>query len=244
MIIFPAIDIKGGKVVRLKQGQFDKVTEYENDPVATAKRWEKMGAQWLHVVDLDGAQTGQIANVKTILEIAQTVRIPIQMGGGIRTREDIAKLLDGGIARVILGTKIIEDRAFFNAIVKLWKEKIAVSLDCHKGMVAQRGWTTTSNIKVTDLARDLENLGLKCLIYTDIERDGMLSGPNLDGLKNILKATKIPVISSGGVASLKDIKNLMALNNPQLLGVITGRAIYDGTLNLKEALEITQRQSA
>src|SRR3989338_5673554 len=115
MIIFPAIDIKGGKVVRLKQGQFDKVTEYENDPVATAKRWEKMGAQWLHVVDLDGAQTGQIANVKTILEIAQTVRIPIQMGGGIRTREDIAKLLDGGIARVILGTKIIEDRAFFNA---------------------------------------------------------------------------------------------------------------------------------
>jgi len=244
MIIFPAIDIKEGKVVRLRQGDFDRVTEYANDPVASAQRFEKIGAQWLHVVDLDGAKTGQIANLTVILAIAQSVKIPVQMGGGVRNKENISKLLDGGIARVILGTRAIEDRAFFNDAIKQWKDKIAVSLDCNKGMVAQRGWTKTSNVKATDLARELENLGLKCLIYTDIERDGMLSGPNLDGLNNILKATNIPVISSGGVSNINDIKDLLALKNPQLLGVITGRAIYDGELDLKEALELTLKKSS
>ncbi|OGX35269.1 MAG: 1-(5-phosphoribosyl)-5-[(5-phosphoribosylamino)methylideneamino]imidazole-4-carboxamide isomerase [Omnitrophica WOR_2 bacterium RIFCSPHIGHO2_02_FULL_52_10] len=238
MIIFPAIDIKDGKVVRLAQGKFDKVTEYSGSPVATAKTWVRKGAQWLHVVDLDGAQAGDMRNAEIILSIARSAAIPIQCGGGIRTEKQIRTLLDGGVRRVILGTKAIEDRTFLKDILAQWQNRIAVSLDCAHGMVAQRGWTETSNIKAVDLAQELETLGLACLIYTDISRDGMLRGPNIDGLSEIADATDIPLIASGGVSGMDDIRRLMAIRDKGIIGVIVGRAIYEGKLDLTEALEL------
>lgn len=238
MIIFPAIDIKGGNVVRLSQGNFDEVTEYSGSPVATAKLWEDKGAQWLHVVDLDGAKTGEMQNTDKILELAQSINIPVQTGGGIRTEEDIQKLLTGGIARVILGTRVIEDRSFLKKILDQWSDKIAVSLDCSNGMVAQRGWTSTSNVKATDFVKELEALGLSCLIYTDIARDGMLSGPNFEGLEEMAACTNIPIIASGGISNIEDIKKLIALEDKGIVGAITGRAIYEGKLDLKEALNL------
>ncbi len=242
MIIFPAIDIKNGQVVRLIQGKFDQVTEYSNDPVSVAKQWEQRGAQWLHVVDLDGAKSGQIQNKDVILKIVKAVHIPVQMGGGVRSSADVDNMLNGGVSRVVLGTRAIEDRAFFKETLAKGKEKVAVSLDCNKGMVAQRGWTTTSNIKATDVVKELEALGLKCLIYTDIARDGMLTGPNIKELNDILNATQIPVIASGGISCLNDIKELMKLVPKGLIGAITGKAIYEGKLNLEEALALIQEK--
>jgi len=238
MIIFPAVDIKDGKVVRLSQGKFDEITEYSGDPVAMARLWEGKGAQWLHVVDLDGAKTGEMLNCEIILNIAQSVSIPIQIGGGIRKKEDIQKLLEGGVTRVILGTKIIEDRVFLKEIIDEWKDKIAVSLDCSDGIVAQRGWTSTSNIKAIDFVKDLEKLGLSCLIYTDIARDGMLTGPNFEGLIELAAATNIPIIASGGISDIEDIKKLLAIQDKGIIGAITGRAIYEGKLDLKETLKL------
>jgi phosphoribosylformimino-5-aminoimidazole carboxamide ribotide isomerase len=238
MIIFPAIDIKEGNVVRLVQGHFDEVTEYSGAPVAIAKLWEDKGAQWIHVVDLDGAKTGEMQNRDTILEIANAVNIPIQTGGGIRTEEDILRLIEGGVARVILGTKVIEDRGFLKRVIDRWKDKIAVSLDCSMGMVAQRGWTSTTNLKAVDFVKDLEMYGVSCLIYTDIARDGMLTGPDLEGIKALAERTSIPIIASGGISSIDDIKKLCALKDKGIIGAITGRAIYEGKLDIKEALKI------
>ena len=238
MIIFPAIDIKKGNVVRLLQGKFDEVTEYSGAPTATAKLWEEKGAQWLHVVDLDGAQTGEMQNIDTILRIAQSTNIPVQTGGGIRKKEDIRKLLEGGTARVILGTKAIEDRTFLKEIIDQWKDKIAVSLDCSNGMLAQRGWTSISNLKATDFVKDLEALGLSCLIYTDIARDGMLTGPNFESLIELAETTNIPIIASGGVSNIEDIKKLLTIQDKGIIGAITGKAIYEGKLDLKEAIAV------
>lgn len=236
MIIFPAIDIKEGNVVRLSQGKFDEVTEYSGDPIAMAKIWEGKGAQWLHVVDLDGAQTGEMQNRDVILNLVQAVHIPVQAGGGVRKKEDIQGLLEGGVARVILGTKIVEDRVFLKEIIDRWKDKIAVSLDCAGGMVAQRGWTSISNVKAVDFVKELEALGPSCLIYTDITRDGMLAGPNFDGLAELAGATAIPIIASGGISGIEDIKKLLSVRDKGVIGVITGRAIYEGRLDLKEAI--------
>lgn len=237
MIIYPAIDIKEGKVVRLHQGKFDEVTEYSESPVDMAKKWQEEGAEWLHVVDLDGALSGETKNHETVLEIAKAVDIPVQTGGGIRSIDTVANLIDGGVKRVILGTKVIEDQEFFKDVLDHWKENIAVSLDCSRGFVVQRGWTTMSDVKAVDLVKELEKMGLSCLIYTDIARDGTMRGPNLHGLIEILHATNIPVIASGGISSLEDIKALAALADEGVSGAITGKAIYEGALNLKEAIE-------
>ncbi len=238
MLIIPAIDIKNGKVVRLFKGRFDKVTEYGSDPVDMAKRWEGLGARYLHVVDLDGAQSGERKNGEAIKQIARAVKIPVETGGGIRSREVVDDYLQAGVARVILGTKAVEDRAFLGGILKAWSERIAVSLDCHNGFVAQRGWIETSTVKGTDLAQELGALGLKYIIYTDIARDGTLEGPNIAGLKDMLAAVDANVIASGGVKSLEDIKSLLALKSMKLWGVITGKAIYEGTLDIKEAFNL------
>lgn len=238
MIIFPAIDIKEGNVVRLLQGKFDKVTKYSGTPDVMAKIWQDKGAQWLHVVDLDGAKTGRMQNMEIILNIAKSINIPVQTGGGIRTEEDIRKLLEGGIARVVLGTKVVEDRPFLKKMIDQWKEKIAVSLDCSNGMVAERGWTSTSNLKALDFVKELEADGLSCLIYTDIARDGMMTGPNFDGIKEMAEATNIPIIASGGISDIEDVKKLLALENKGIFGAITGRAIYEGKLDLKKALSL------
>lgn len=238
MIIFPAIDINGGKVVRLRQGEFADVTEYSQDPLAVAKKWADAGAQWLHIVDLDGALHGKIQNFDIIAKIAHAIPLPIQVGGGIRGEAEIKKLLKAGIQRIILGTRVIQDRAFLKDILKHYGAKIAVSLDCKDGKVTQRGWTETTTIKGVDFARELEAAGLQCLIYTDVKRDGMLTGPNFEALSEILRTVKIPVIASGGIGSLEDIKKLLEIQPREVLGAITGKAIYDGKLDLKEALAL------
>jgi len=243
MIVFPAIDIQSGKVVRLKQGHFDQVSHYSADPVAVAREWVAQGASWLHVVDLDGARLGKIGNYATITRIAREVPVPIQTGGGIRSEEDIERYLADGVQRVILSTKIIDNRAFLKTLLSRWPEKIAVSLDCARGMVARRGWTQTTDIKAVDLARELADLGLRYLVYTDIARDGMLAGPDIEGLKAILQAVPIKVIASGGISGIEDIDRLCALSAPNLLGVITGKALYEGKLDLKQALKLCSQNA-
>ncbi len=238
MIIFPAIDINGGKVVRLRQGEFSDVTEYSMDPLSVAQQWVDAGASWIHVVDLDGALHGEMKNFDMIAHIAKKISVPVQMGGGVRTEEDIEKLINAGLKRVILGTKVIQDRPFLKKILARFGDKIAVSIDCKDGKLTQKGWTETTKIKGTDFAKELETLGLKCLIYTDVKRDGMLTGPNFEALSEILSTVKIPVIASGGIANIDDIKKLLVIQPRCVLGAITGKAIYEGKLDLKEAVEL------
>lgn len=238
MILIPAIDIKGGKVVRLFQGKFSDVTEYGDDPVAMARKWEAMGAQWLHLVDLDGAKDGVMANRDVIAQIAQSVKIPVEVGGGIRDEQTVDFLIGTAkVSRAILGTKAIGNRDFLKAMLDKYGEKICVSVDCANGMVAGRGWVETSTVKGTDLAQELQSLGLKWMVYTDIARDGTLAGPNYEQLKGIVQAVpKINVIASGGIATLDDVKKLS--NMPGVAAAITGKAIYEGKLDFKEALAI------
>jgi phosphoribosylformimino-5-aminoimidazole carboxamide ribotide isomerase len=238
MLILPAIDIKDGKVVRLFKGQFDKITEYGSDPVDMALRWQDMGAPYLHVVDLDGAQSGERRNQNAIKRIAKALSIPVETGGGIRSIDVVEDYLSSGLARIILGTRVVGERDFLVELLLKWDDKIAVSLDCLNGFVAQHGWVETSTVRGVELAQELGNLGLKYVIYTDIARDGTLTGPNIDGLKEILAVDGLQVIASGGVKSLDDIRALMALNAHNLWGVITGKAIYEGTLDIKQAFQL------
>ncbi|MBF0593897.1 MAG: 1-(5-phosphoribosyl)-5-[(5-phosphoribosylamino)methylideneamino]imidazole-4-carboxamide isomerase [Candidatus Omnitrophica bacterium] len=238
MLILPAIDIKDGKVVRLFKGQFDQMTEYGTDPLDMAKRWQDLGAPFLHVVDLDGAESGERRNQQVIKRIAKELTIPVETGGGIRSIDVVDNYLSAGIARVILGTRVVGDCDFLAMLLKKWDDQIAVSLDCSNGFVAQRGWVETSTVKGIDLARQFAAMGLKYVIYTDIARDGTLSGPNIDGLKEILAVDGLNVIASGGVKSLDDIRALLALKASNLWGVITGKAIYEGTLDIKKAFAL------
>lgn len=243
MIIFPAIDLQNATVVRLRQGSFSDVTVYSPNPVAMAQTWANQGAQWLHVVDLDGARTGEMKNYRIIQRIARNVTIPVQVGGGIRNLEDIEDLLASGINRVILSTKVIEDKEFLKKALSLWPDAIAVSVDCVNGFVTQKGWTAVTKIRATDFVKELEQKGLRYLIYTDIKRDGMLQGPNVEALKEILKAVKLSVIASGGVSNIGDIKRLLNVPDPNLIGVITGKAIYEGALNLAEAIDLCSQSA-
>ncbi len=238
MILFPAIDLKGGKVVRLLQGRFDDVTQYSTNPVTVAQKWESLGAQWLHLVDLDGAQTGQMNNMEWIFNIAHSVKIPVQVGGGVRSEEAIAKLLEGGVARVILGTRVVEDENFLSGVLAKWPDQIAVSLDHSGGYVVTRGWAVMSPWPLLDFARKLEGLGLRYLISTNIAVDGMLKGPDFNGMSELLNAVKIPVIASGGISSISDIKTFLDMKAPNLLGAITGKAIYEGKLDFSEAVKL------
>lgn len=238
MILFPAIDIKDGNVIRLLKGEFDQVTTYGDSPVEAALQWQELGAKWLHVIDLDGAKTGEGSNRTIVKKIAQALHIPVQTGGGIRSEEVIRDLIDGGVSRVILGTKAVEDRTFLRSMIEHYGDKIAVSLDCHDGYVATKGWVETTEIRAIDFVQELEMMGLQCLIYTDIATDGMLTGPNLTQLEELLGATRIPVISSGGIKDLEHIRALKALEDKGVMGAITGKAIYEGTLDVKEALAL------
>lgn len=239
MIIFPAIDIQEGKVVRLRQGRFNEATEYAQDPLKVAQQWRKKGAQWLHLVDLDGAQTGEMKHFEIIQRIAQEVRpVQIQAGGGIRTKAEIQKLLDAGVARVVLGTKAVEWPGIIEAFPA---QRIAVSLDCCDGKVTTKGWTSVVDIKAYTFADELvKDHGLRCLIYTDIKTDGMLMGPNFQALEELLDTVNISVIASGGISSLEDIKKLLSLSKkkPHLMGAIVGKALYEGKIILEEALRL------
>lgn len=229
LVIFPAIDLMGGKVVRLKQGQFDKRTDYSDDPLSVAHHWKSQGAQWLHIVDLDGAKLGDMKNIEVVKKIAKNVNISIQVGGGVRSVDRVKELVDSGIKRVVLGTKAISDKILMKEVVKDYLGHIAVSVDCSQGMVTQRGWVETTQIKGTDFANEMEYQGIKYLIYTDISRDGMLQGPNIEAIREILKTVTINVIASGGISGSHDIVELCRLKeqHPNLLGAITGKAIYE-----------------
>jgi phosphoribosylformimino-5-aminoimidazole carboxamide ribotide isomerase len=238
MLIIPAIDLKDGVCVRLKQGRKDAVTVYSRDPAATAKKWENMGAKVLHVVDLDGAFTGNQQNLNRIIEIRKSVKMVIQVGGGIRDINTVDRLISAGISRVIIGTAVIEDPSFVMQACNQFPGKIIIGIDAKDGKVAVKGWEEISSIDARELAKRVETAGVAGIIYTDIARDGMLSGPNIPALEEMVRTVNIPVIASGGIASIGDVKNLMQINN--LWGAITGKAIYSGSLDLKEAIKLTE----
>ncbi|NLP14418.1 MAG: 1-(5-phosphoribosyl)-5-[(5-phosphoribosylamino)methylideneamino]imidazole-4-carboxamide isomerase [Clostridium sp.] len=237
MIIYPAVDIKGGRCVRLIQGEFDKVTVYSDNPVEMALKWEQLGAQYLHVVDLDGARTGQVQNIPIISEMAVKLGIPVQMGGGIRTIETIETILCKGIHRIILGTSAVKDPNLVKQALKNFGDSIAIGIDAKDGMVAIEGWAKTSEFTAIGFARKMEQLGAKTIIYTDISRDGMLKGPNLKAMEEMVKAVGIEVIASGGVSNLEDIRHLKEVG---VSGAIVGKALYTKDLDLKEAIEIAK----
>lgn len=237
MIIYPAIDVKDGKCVRLAQGQFNNVTIYSDDPVEMAIKWERMGAEFLHVVDLDGARLGEPQNIAKISEMAVKLGIPVQVGGGIRTIENIEIILCKGIERVILGTSAVKNPELVKEAVKNFENNVVIAIDARDGMVAIEGWAKTSELKAVDFAKKMEDLGAKIIIYTDISRDGMLSGPNLKAMEEMVNAVKIDVVASGGVSKLEDVKNLKDIG---AAGVIIGKALYTGDVDLKQALEIAK----
>ena len=233
MIIFPAIDILQGRCVRLIQGDYNREKVYSDSPVDMAKQWEAKGAEFIHIVDLDGAKSGKSINEDIIIEIAKSVNIPIQVGGGIRSMETVKTYLDNGVNRVIIGTAAIEDESFLKEAVEVYSERIVVSLDAKNGYIATDGWTDTSDVLALDLAKKLETIGVKTIVYTDIAKDGMLQGPNLEEQKAINEATKMDVIASGGVTTKEDVENLKQLN---MYGAIVGKALYDGKITLEELL--------
>lgn len=238
MIIIPAIDLMGGRVVRLHQGRRDSATVYPDEPVAVAKRWEAAGAEWLHVVDLDGAFTGAYQNLDTARAVIQAVRCRVELSGGIRTEEALTASFAAGAKRVVLGTKACEDPAFVERAVQQYGDRIAVAIDARGGVVAARGWETATSQCATDLARAMEQLGVQTLICTDISRDGTLSGPNLAALEELLRTVRVQVIASGGVSSVEDLQRLKPLAVQGLAGVIIGKALYEGAVDLKQAINI------
>ena len=242
MYIIPAIDLKNGQCVRLQQGRKDAVTVYSGDPSATAKKWESCGAKILHVVDLDGAFTGTQKNFSRILEIRKAVKMFIEVGGGIRDITTVDKLISAGINRVIIGTSAIEDAQFLIDACNKFPGKIFVGIDAKDGKVAVKGWEEVSSINAMELAKRVEMIGVAGIIYTDISRDGMLTGPNLTALTDMVKIVNIPVIASGGIANIEDIRNLLKIEN--LWGAITGKAIYSGSLDLKEAIMTVKDRNA
>jgi len=236
MLVIPAIDLKGGLCVRLLQGKKEDSTVYSDDPVATALKWESMGARLLHVVDLDGAFTGDQQNFESILRIRRAVKMDIEVGGGIRTMAKIDHLLSEGINRVILGTVAIEKPGLVRTACSGYPGRIIVGIDAKDGVVAVKGWVELTSVDAGDLAVRMQDFGAAGIIYTDIATDGMLSGPNIEAVKEMVKGLDIPVIASGGVSSLDDIRRLASI--PKLWGAITGKALYAGTMDLREAIKI------
>jgi phosphoribosylformimino-5-aminoimidazole carboxamide ribotide isomerase len=236
MLIIPAIDLKEGKCVRLEQGLMDKATVYSGDPAGTAKHWEAQGAELLHVVDLNGAFDGSPRNLEAIKAIRSAINIPIEVGGGIRDMATIRTLVSVGIDRIILGTAAIENPSFVQEACREFPDRIIAGIDAKDGLAAIKGWAEVTAVKAVDLAIRMQDYGVIAIIYTDIKRDGMLTGPNIEATQALAKALTIPVIASGGVHTMKDIENLLAVRHSGVSGVITGKAIYSGSLNLKEAI--------
>lgn len=238
MIIFPAVDIRGGRAVRLARGNPEEETLYGEDPLAIAQKWENDGASWLHIIDLDGAFSGSAVNRTTIARIAEASNIKIQIGGGIRSMGMAEAYLEAGATRLIFGTVALEDPALFAKMCREFPGRIGVSLDGKDGRLKSRGWVKDASLTLSEAVPRLEDAGASFIIYTDIERDGMQTGVNLPALANLLSMTWLPVIAAGGVSTLKDIADIYALaTKGNLEGAISGRAIYEGSLNLKEAIE-------
>lgn len=236
MILFPAIDLKEGRCVRLKQGDMARATIFNDDPAAQARDFEEQGFRWLHVVDLDGAFAGKPMNAAAVEAILARVAFPVQLGGGIRDMATVEAWLAKGISRVIIGTAAVRDPAFVKAAARAFPGKVAVGIDARDGQVAVEGWAETSALAAADLGRRFEDAGVSAIIYTDIARDGMLQGINWDGTIALAGALSIPVIASGGLASMDDIERLCAPDAALLAGAITGRALYDGRIDAAAAL--------
>ncbi|MDY6986604.1 MAG: 1-(5-phosphoribosyl)-5-[(5-phosphoribosylamino)methylideneamino]imidazole-4-carboxamide isomerase [Thermodesulfobacteriota bacterium] len=241
MLIIPAVDIKGGRCVRLLQGRKDSETVFSDDPSSMASRWEAEGAELLHVVDLDGAFEKGPQNVAAIKGIVDEVRIPVQLGGGIRTMDTISMYLDLGIARVIVGTEAIRNPGLVEEASQRYPGRIVVGIDARDGMVAVEGWTETTKQEAIEVAKGFEACALAALVFTDIHRDGMQTGPSIGQTKRLAESVNIPVIASGGVSNIDDIKALLPLEDVGVQGVITGRALYSGTLDLRQALEMGRK---
>jgi len=241
MIIIPAVDIKQGKCVRLRQGRMDQTTEYGADPAAMAVKWQSLGAEMIHVVDLDGAFAKSAVNFGSVKTILDQVAVPVQVGGGIRDMATIDTYLAAGVARVIIGSEAVYRPDFVKEACKRFPGKIVVGIDARNGMVAVEGWSKTSETRAVDLARAFETSGVAAINFTDIHRDGMQTGPNIEETAALAKAVSIPVIASGGVSTIEDITRLLEIERYGVTGVITGRALYEGTLDLKQAIAVSGR---
>ncbi|AWC28098.1 1-(5-phosphoribosyl)-5-[(5-phosphoribosylamino)methylideneamino]imidazole-4-carboxamide isomerase [Bacillus cytotoxicus] len=237
MEILPAIDLKEGRCVRLYQGEFNKETVVNEHPVAQAMIFEKMGANRLHIVDLDGAVLGKSANLSTIEDICKAVRISVQAGGGIRSLSTVEMLLSIGVEKVILGTAALHNRSFLEEVIRLYGEKIIVGIDAKNGYVATRGWLDMSEISYIELAKQMEAVGVQTIIFTDISKDGTLMGPNFAQLQLLQEEVSLRIIASGGISSLQDVEQLQAMN---MYGVIIGKALYEKTMDLQEVLRVTK----
>ena len=244
MILFPAIDLKEGLAVRLQQGDMARATVFNRDPAAQARAFESQGFDYLHIVDLDGAFAGKPMNAAAVEAILGAVKIPLQLGGGIRDRATIDGWLGKGVARVIIGTAAVRDPALVKEAARAHPGRIAVGLDARDGKVAVEGWAETSELSALDIARRFEDAGVAAIIYTDVGRDGMLKGLNLDATIALADAVSIPVIASGGLASIDDIRGLLAPRAQKLAGAIAGRALYDGRLDAAEALAVLRSAQA
>ncbi len=233
MIVYPAIDIRGGRCVRLVEGDFSREVEFDADPVDAATRWVAQGAEWLHLVDLDGAVVGEPVNVESIVRVRHAVDVPIQLGGGLRLIEHLAAAFDHGVNRVILGTAAIHDPVLVDQALERWGDRVAVALDARDGRLAAQGWLEQTDVPARDVAVSLEQSGIKRFIFTDIRRDGTLSGPNLPALREMVNATGAEVIASGGIGSIDDVIGTVGVG---AAGVIIGRALYDGRIDLRQAV--------
>ncbi len=236
MLVIPAIDLSEGQVVRLARGDMNEKTVYSDDPVAIARRWADEGAQILHVVDLDGAIGGQLANLDAVADILAAVSVPVELGGGLRTVKDVRRVLGIGVQWAIMGTAALRDQRELEEALAEFGDRIIVGIDARDGKVAFEGWTEGSEVEAAGFAREMERLGVARLICTDIATDGMLTGPNLAAMQGFCEAVEIPVIASGGVSSIEDVRALRELEPLGLLGCIVGRALYTGDLSLREAI--------
>jgi len=238
MILFPAIDLKEGLAVRLEQGDMARATVFHRDPASQARAFEQQGFEYLHIVDLDGAFAGKPVNAAAVDRILESVSIPVQLGGGIRNTATVEAWLEKGVTRVIIGTAAVRDPPFVKQAARDYPGRIAVGLDARDGKVAVQGWAETSEVTALDIARRFEDAGVAAIIYTDIARDGMLQGLNLDATVALAEAVSIPVIASGGFASIDDVKAMLEPRARRLEGAIAGRALYDGRLDATEALRL------
>ncbi|HEY5932558.1 MAG TPA: 1-(5-phosphoribosyl)-5-[(5-phosphoribosylamino)methylideneamino]imidazole-4-carboxamide isomerase [Nitrospira sp.] len=235
MIVIPAIDVKDGRCVRLRQGDMAAETVYSSDVVEVAHQWQRSGAGLIHVVDLNGAVDGEPRNLPHIESVLKEVRVTVQVGGGIRTIDTVRRYLNAGVSRVVLGTSAITDRVFLERACHEFPRRIVLGLDARDGRIAVKGWTAVSDVKAIDLLKELSGYAIAAVVYTDIARDGMLNGPNLLALKEIVECSSFPVIASGGITSLEDLRAVRSLG-PKIEGAIVGKALYDGKLDLRAAL--------
>lgn len=240
MIFIPAIDLIDGKCVRLLQGDYSKKTQYTGDPVDIAVSFQDQGTKYIHIVDLDAAKDGSFGNQKVIKKIISAVSIPVEVGGGVRNRERINILLDSGADRIILGTIIIKEQSFVQELVDEFGDRLAAGIDAKNGIVRISGWTEKGNIKSIDLGKRVKQMGFSLIIYTDIVADGMMKGPNIIEVKKMAQKTELPVIASGGISSIEDVKKIKQLEKYGVSGVISGKAIYEGVISVKEAREALQ----